>query len=46
MDKHSRNSQESKFGISLQYLLKEVRHEVDFLHADKRQSFLQVILKT
>ena len=46
MDKHSQNSQKSKFGISLQYLLKEVRHEVDFLHADKRQSFLQVILKT
>ena len=28
--------------MSLQYLKKEVRDEVDFLHAEKRQSFLQV----
>ena len=28
--------------MSLQYLKKEVRDEVDFLHADKHQSFLQV----
>ena len=27
--------------MSLQYLKKEVRDEVDFLHADKHQSFLQ-----
>ena len=26
----------------LQYFKKEVRHEVDFLHADKHQSFLKV----
>ena len=26
----------------LQYLKKEVRDEVDFLHSDKHQSFLQV----
>ena len=32
--------------MSLQYLKKEVRDEVDFLHADKRQSFLQVDLIT
>ena len=28
--------------MSLQYLKKEVRDEVDFLYADKHQSFLQV----
>ena len=28
--------------MSLQYLKKEVRDEVDFLDADKHQSFLQV----
>ena len=39
MDKHSQNS---KFAISLQYLIKEVRDEVVFLHAYKHQSFLQV----
>ena len=27
--------------MSLQYCKKEVRYEVDFLHADKHQSFLQ-----
>ena len=32
--------------MSLQYLKKEVRDEVDFLHAVKRQSFLQVDLIT
>ena len=31
---------------SLQYLKKEVRDEVDFLHADKRQSLLQVDFNT
>ena len=28
--------------MSLQYLKKDVRDEVEFLHADKHQSFLQV----
>ena len=28
--------------MSLQYLKKEVRDEVDFLHADKHQRFLQI----
>ena len=32
--------------MSLQYLKKEVRDKVDFLHADKHQSFLQVNFKT
>ena len=31
---------------SLQYLKKEVRDEVDFLHTDKHQSFLQVDFNT
>ena len=39
-------SKNSKFAMSLQYLEKEVRNEVDFLHADKNQNFLQVDLKT
>ena len=32
--------------MSLQYLLKEVRDEVDFLGSDKHQSFLQVDFST
>ena len=32
--------------MSLQYLKKDVRDEVDFLHVDKHQSFLQVDLNT
>ena len=42
MVKHSQSSQNSKFAMSLQYLEKEVRDQVDFLHGDKYQSFLQV----
>ena len=42
MVKHSQSSQTRKLAMSLQYLKKEVRNEVDFLHADKHQSFLQV----
>ena len=41
MGKHSQTSQIRKFEMSLQYLVKEVRDEADFLHADKHQSFLQ-----
>ena len=44
MVKHSRSSHNSKFAMSLQYLKKEVRDEVDFFHADKHQNFLQVDL--
>ena len=44
--KHSQSSQNSKFAMSLQYLKREVWNEVDFLHADKHQSFLQVDFKT
>ena len=32
--KHSQSSQNSKFAMSFQNLKKEVREEVDFLHAD------------
>ena len=46
MVKHSQSSQNSKFAMSLQYLKKEVRDEVDFLHVDKHQSFLQVDFNT
>ena len=46
MVKHSQSFQNSKFAMSLQYLKKEVRDEVDFLHADKHQSFLQVHFNT
>ena len=50
MVKHSQSSQNSKFALSLQYLKKEVRDEVDFVHQKfstgwfqhfGRQSFLQ-----
>ena len=46
MVKHSQSSQNSKFAMSLQYLKKEVKDEVDFLHADKHQSFLKVYFNT
>ena len=39
MVKHFQGFQNSKFLMSLQYLKKEVRDEVDFSHADKHQSF-------
>ena len=35
-----------KFAMSLQYLKKEVKDKVDFLHADKHQSFIKVYFKT
>ena len=39
MIKYSQNTRRNKFAISLQYLKKEVRNRVHFLHADKHQSF-------
>ena len=42
--KHSQSSQNSKFAMSLQYLKKEVRYEVDFFDANKRQSFYNLAL--
>ena len=35
-----------QISMSLQYLKKEIRNEVYFLHADKHQSFLQVDFNT
>ena len=46
MVKHSQSSQNCKFAMSLQCRKKEVRDEVDFLHADKHQSFQQVDFNT
>ena len=46
MIKHSQSSQNRKFAMSLQYLKKELRDEVDFLQADKHQSSLQVDFNT
>ena len=42
MVKHSQSSQNSKFAVSLQYLKKEVKDEVNFLHADKHESLLNI----
>ena len=46
MVKHSQSFQNIKFAISLQYLQKQVRDEVDVFHADKHQSFQQVYFNT
>ena len=40
--RYAQITQNNKFAISLQYLKKEVRDKVDFLHADKHESFLQI----
>ena len=44
--KHSQNSPNGKFAMSLQYLRKKVRDEVEFLNEDKHQNFLQVDFNT
>ena len=44
MIKHSQSTQSNKVVISLQYLEKEVRDGVHFLHADKHQSFCKLVL--
>ena len=44
MIKHSQSTQSNKFAISLQYLKREVRDRVHFLHADKHQSFYKLAL--
>ena len=46
MVKGFQSFQNSKFTMSSQYLKKEVRDEVDFLHADKHQSVVQVDFNT
>ena len=42
MIKHFQSTQSNKFAISLQYLKKEVRKGVHFLHADEHQSFYKL----
>ena len=44
MIKHSQITQSNKFGISKQYLKKEVRNGGNFWHVDKRQSFYKLVL--
>ena len=39
MVKHCQSSENSKFAISLQYLKKQVRNGVHFLHADKHHIY-------
>ena len=40
--RHAQSTQNNIFVISMQYLKKEDRDKVDFLHADKHQTILQV----
>ena len=40
--RHAHITQNNKFAISLQHLKKEVSDAVDFLHADKHESLLQI----
>ena len=42
MARHAHIIQNKKFAISLQHLKKELSDAVDFLHADKHESFLQI----
>ena len=42
MSRHAQITQNNKLAISLQYLEKEVSDGVDFLHADKYESLLQI----
>ena len=44
MIKHSQGTQSNKFAVSLQYIKKEVRDGVHFLHAHKLQSFYKLTL--
>ena len=42
MARHAQITQNNKFAISLQYRKKNVSDEVDFLHAEKYESLLQI----
>ena len=42
MTGHTQITQNNKFAISFQNIKKEVSDEVDFVHAEKRESFLQI----
>ena len=44
--REGQSSSNSKFAMSLQYLKKDFKDEVDFLHKDKHQSFLSVYFNT
>ena len=46
MVKHYLSSQYNEFAMPLQYLKKEIKDEVDFLYADKHQSFLKAYFNT
>ena len=46
MMKHFKSSQNTRFAMSLEYVKKEVRDEVDFVDAVKHQSFPQVDFNT
>ena len=39
--RHVQSTKKNKFAISLQYLKKQGRNEIDFLYAGKQQIFLQ-----
>ena len=40
--RHAQSTQNNKFAISLEYLKENIKDEVDFSPADKRQRFLQI----
>ena len=40
---HAQSTKNKSFAITLQYLKKKGRDEVDFLHTGKHQTFLKVI---
>ena len=40
--RHAQITKNNKVTFSLQYLKREVSDEVDFLHADEHESFLQI----
>ena len=42
LTRHLQITENNKFFFSLQYFKKEVSDEVDFLHADKYESLLQI----
>ena len=44
--KHSQSSQNRKFAMSLQYFKKDVKDGIDFVYADKHQSFVQIDFNT
>ena len=42
MARHAKNTQNNKYAVSLQYRKNELSYEVDVLHVDKHEGFLQV----